>query len=86
MRIRIAFMGRGYHLANRLPDELQLDDSAEVGDLIRQVQSHLTDGEHLPTSCLISVAGEHLGTVAKFRDRPLRDGDELVLIAPVAGG
>jgi len=32
------------------------------------------------------VAGKHVGSIAQHADSPLREGDEIVLIAPVAGG
>jgi molybdopterin converting factor small subunit len=35
---------------------------------------------------LIAVAGKHLGTLASHTPSPLADGDELTVIAPVAGG
>ena len=46
----------------------------------------MPEGKSLPKSCLVAVSGAHVGTVASHRPRVLRDGDELVLIAPVAGG
>ena len=52
---------------------------------VRAVDSLLAETD-LPGTCLVTVSGEHVGTVANFTDRPMREGEELVLIAPVAGG
>ena len=85
MKIRIAITGRSYHLAEPLGDEMTLPDAASVSDALSAITEKLA-GEQLPSSCLLAVSGDHLGTVANYQDRPLSDGDELALIAPVAGG
>lgn len=86
MKIRVVMTGRDYHAAEPLPDELDLADNASVDDALAQLSAALPQDQSLPASCLIAVAGEHLGTVTNHQPRALRDGDELVLISPVAGG
>ncbi|MCO6454630.1 MAG: MoaD/ThiS family protein [Pirellulaceae bacterium] len=86
MKIQVIYTGRGYQLAELLPDELELDDAAGVGDALRLLAKRLPADVRLPDTCLISVSGQHLGTLAQHNSVRLRDGDELTLIAPVAGG
>ena len=86
MRIHLAYLGRAYPLAKQLPKQLQLGDRAGVAEALREIATLLADGDQLSDSCLVTVAGEHLGTIARHSERSLRDGNELVLIAPVAGG
>ena len=86
MKIKVIFTGRSYQLAKNLPAELTLSDEATLDDAIGVLQEPLTAEQRLPDSCLVSVSGEHLGTLASHRSRALADGEELVLIAPVAGG
>jgi molybdopterin converting factor small subunit len=86
MNIKVVFTGRSYHLAEMLPDELTLSENATLADAISELQSRLPAEERLPSSCLVTVAGEHLGTLDNHRERQLVHGEELVLIAPVAGG
>lgn len=86
MKIHVIYTGRGYQLAELLPDELELNDAAGVADALRLLAERLPADVRLPDTCLISVSGQHLGTLAQHRSVPLRDGDELTLIAPVAGG
>jgi molybdopterin converting factor small subunit len=69
-----------------LPERLTLPDGASLDDALESLVGQLADARLLPPSCLISVSGQHLGTVADHSKHTLRDGDELVLIAPVAGG
>lgn len=85
MKIRLVVTGRNYNTADSLPDELQLADSATLEDALKSIAARLGD-EQLPPSCLIAVSGQHVGTLASHQPRELHDGDELVLIAPVAGG
>ena len=35
---------------------------------------------------IVTLGGQHRGAIGDFQDAPLRDGDELMLVAPVAGG
>lgn len=86
MKVRVVFSGRSYDAAAALPDCLDLPDGAPVEDALRQLAGLMPEGKRLPTSCLVAVSGKHLGTLQSHRPHPLRDGDELVLIAPVAGG
>ena len=86
MKIQISYTGRGYQTASLLPDELTLDEDATVDDALLLLTKDLSDGQQLPTSCLVAVSGEHIGTLANYTNRPLRNRDELILIAPVAGG
>jgi molybdopterin converting factor small subunit len=55
-------------------------------DLVRAINQRLPAGRQLPPTCLVAVAGAHLGTLGRLAERELRDGDEIVFIAPVAGG
>ncbi len=86
MKIQISYTGRNYQTAEQLPSELDLDDGSTVADALRQITAGLSDDLQLPTSCLIAVAGEHLGSLNSYTDRPLEHRDEIILIAPVAGG
>ncbi len=86
MMIRIALMGRSYHLAGELPEQIELPADASIDEVLQQVDHELPDGHSLPRSCLVIVSGRHLGTVGQHESCPLRDGDEVVLVAPVAGG
>jgi len=85
MKIRILFTGRGYPAAEDLPGELTLPDQSDLQEALSAVSSFLPESG-LPPSCLVAVRGEHVGTVASCPKRRLRDGDEIVLVAPVAGG
>lgn len=86
MKISVMVTGRSYHLTEGLPDELTLPDGGTVDDAIAALSAQLADGAQFPPSCLVAVSGQHLGTLASHETRVLSDGDELTLIAPVAGG
>ena len=86
MKLRIAVTGRGYHQAQGLPGELTLAEGASVEDALGEISGLLGDRQALPPACLVSLAGCHLGTLGSYENALLNDGDELVLIAPVAGG
>lgn len=86
MKLRIVFMGRRYHAAQRLPSEIIVEEGATLDDALASLLSLPEAGQSLSSSCLVSVTGRHVGTVAEHTSIELREGDELVLIAPVAGG
>ncbi len=86
MNVRLLYTGRSYQTGQTLPDEITLADGAGSDDALRAINEMLPAGEPLPPTCLVTGAGQHLGTVASHAARQLRDGDEIVLIAPVAGG
>jgi molybdopterin converting factor small subunit len=86
MRVRVVFTGRGYDAMGSLPAELDLTETATIDDALARLRDHLSEGKSLPPSCLVTVSGAHLGSVAGHANSALRDGDEIVLIAPVAGG
>jgi molybdopterin converting factor small subunit len=86
MKIRVVISGRSYDVAGGVPEHLTLPEGASVDDAIEQVEQLIGDGKRLPDSCLIALSGIHLGTVRDHRPQTLADGDELVVIAPVAGG
>lgn len=85
MNVRFAMMGRNYQM-NGIPDEIELPDEAMLADALKRLTSGLPDGERLPSTCLIAIGNNHLGTLASFENRRLRDGDEVILFVPVAGG
>ena len=84
MRVQLFITGRMYHLADDAPDALELPDDADLAIAIERMQGALP--EPLPESTIISVSGRHAGAIGQFENTPLRDGDELMLVAPVAGG
>jgi hypothetical protein len=86
MQIRVAFCGRNYHLGESLPRELTLPEGASVDDALAQLAAALPTGDAWPASCLLAISGTHLGTVGAHRPQVLREGDELLLLLPVAGG
>jgi molybdopterin converting factor small subunit len=86
MKMRVLISGRGYDAAANVPSAWEVADGTTLDDLLREIGRRLPSGRELPPSCLIAVSGAHLGTVLRHPPRELRDGDEVVLIAPVAGG
>jgi molybdopterin converting factor small subunit len=86
MKIRIVFSGRGTELANALPATLNLAVGMDVSGAIAALRHLLPRGLELPASCLVVVSGKHLGALAAYENCTLCDGDELLFIAPVAGG
>jgi molybdopterin converting factor small subunit len=86
MKIKLVITGRSYDAAADVPAELELPEGATVADALEQVAGHLPEDRPLPATCLVAVSGTHVGTVGSCPDRELKEGDELVLVAPVAGG
>ena len=86
MTVRVVISGRHYDSAQLPTDRLSLPDSASLDDALAALSGMLPRGRSLPETCLVALSGRHLGTLANHRCEPLRDGDELLLFAPVAGG
>ena len=84
MKINVVITGRSYHQANDVPESLDLPPGSSLDQALAEIDALL--GGELPGTCLLSVSGNHVGNVAQHENVPLNDGDELVLIAPVAGG
>jgi molybdopterin converting factor small subunit len=85
MNVRLSISGRHYDAANAFPAELVLPEGASLADALDELRRKVEPVE-LPGSCLVAVGGKHLGTLKAHRPLRLCDGDELLLIAPVAGG
>ena len=86
MQLRLFISGRNYNLAEGIPDRLTLPDGATLDDALKALAALLPGETWLPASCLVALSGRHCGTVANHLPEKLRDGDELVILAPVAGG
>jgi molybdopterin converting factor small subunit len=86
MKIQLIYMGRSYHAATDLPAELTLRTGATLDEALTTLMALPSARQRLSPACLVSVTGKHRGTIAEHEPLDLRDGDELVLIAPVAGG
>ncbi len=86
MKIRVLLTGRGYQIAQHVPDPLEVPDGCRVTEAIALVAQRLPADQALPDSCLVAVQGKHLGSVRSHDEATLQEGDELMLIAPVAGG
>jgi molybdopterin converting factor small subunit len=84
MRIRIQVAGRGYD-STKLPEQMEFAANETVASALAKLREHLGDGNLSPTT-LVILAGRHLGSIANYEDAPLADGDELMLLQPVAGG
>jgi molybdopterin converting factor small subunit len=81
MQVRVR-LGSG--LARLAPSpllSLELDEGATVADACRRLASEQPELAGALNAALPVVAGEHAE-----RERPLRPGDELALLTPVAGG
>lgn len=73
-------------MAGAVPETLDLREGCSVDEALQAVAAALPQGRRLADSCLVAVSGRHLGTLASHRPHVLHEGDELMLIAPVAGG
>ncbi len=86
MKVRVVISGRSYDTAAKMPEHVTLPEGCQIDEALQTVTELLPSGKGLPGSCLIAVSGTHLGTLDHHRPQVLADGDELVVIAPVAGG
>lgn len=86
MQIEVVVSGRSYHLSESIPKHLTLDDASTLNDALAEISSQTPEEARLPDSCLVAVSGKHLGSIGQHQNPVLRDGDELVIVAPVSGG
>ena len=86
MKVRVVVSGRNYDTAEAIPQHLTLPEGCSVDEVLQAVAEFCRQGPGLQESCLVAVSGTHLGTLRRHRPHVLSDGDELVLIVPVAGG
>ena len=86
MTIQLTMAGRSYHVADDLPECLVLPEGASLDDALQLLATLMPASAVLDRRCLVAVSGMHLGTVEKHRPKTLHDGDELLVLAPVAGG
>lgn len=86
MQIQVVYSGRNYDAAGGVPRHLTLPEGCSVDEALLALRRLFPPEQPLDDSCLVAVSGAHLGTVRKHRPHQLQPGDELMLIAPVAGG
>ena len=81
MKIRLLFFAVLRDIAGRSEDVIELPDATRAGDVwqrLRDEHAALRDYIQPP---MIAVNESYVGA-----EEPLRDGDELAFIPPVAGG
>jgi molybdopterin converting factor small subunit len=86
MQVRLVVTGRGYDAARQIPEHLALPEGCSIDEALQAVARLYPQGKGLAGSCLVAVSGAHLGTVRSHKPHVLNEGDELVVVAPVAGG
>jgi len=86
MQIHVVFSGRNYDLADVLPKTLELPEGCSLDQALGRLEESLPAGKQLPASTLVAVGGNHLGTLGSHTACTLKQGDELMLVVPVAGG
>jgi len=79
--VRVRFFARYAELVGRTESDLALALPATVGDVVRAVRTTVPGGGEIPERPLAAVNLRH----ARF-DAPVRAGDEVALLPPVAGG
>ncbi len=85
MKVRVVYSGRSYPEAASLPGELELPPGATLAAALSMLCGG-TRSRYLSSACLVAVSGKHVGSLADCQDRELHENDEILLIAPVAGG
>ena len=86
MNVRVVISGRHYATEEGIPEQLSLDEGCSIDDALAKISEAAGEDRQLPRSCLLAVSGKHLGTLENHAPHTLCEGDEIVLIAPVAGG
>jgi len=86
MNVRVVISGRHYATDEGIPEQLSLKEGCSIDEALSKISKLADAAAQLPESCLLAVSGKHLGTLGKHMAHTLAEGDEIVLIAPVAGG
>lgn len=86
MNLRIVVSGRNYEMAPPFPDRIELPEGGTVDDALELLSTRFSEGRQFPPSCLLGVSGKHVGTVKSHPPVVLSDNDEILILAPVAGG
>ena len=81
MLVRSLFFAQYRDFAGTDELAVELPDGARVGDLVRRLREGGNGLSKLPASPVVAVNMEYAPG-----DTPLRDGDEVAFIPPVAGG
>ncbi len=79
--VRVRFFARYAEMVGREEAALAVSFPATVRDVVRRVREELPGGRDLPERPLAAVNLCHVQLEA-----PVRDGDEVALLPPVAGG
>ncbi len=79
--VRVRFFARYAQLVGRELADVALPLPATVGDVVRRVRAELPGAAALPERPLTAVNLRHVKL-----DATVRDGDEVALLPPVAGG
>ena len=86
MNIRVTYLGRRYDAATELPEVLNLPLASKLTDALAHLKATLDTAGLGADSCLVSLNGEHVGGLADGTKAMLQEGDEILLVNPVAGG
>ncbi len=86
MQVHVVLSGRNYDLAEHLPKQLDLPDGCSLDEALERLGALLPEGRQFPATTLLAVSGTHLGTLGSHGSCQLKEGDELILVVPVAGG
>jgi molybdopterin converting factor small subunit len=79
--VRVRFFAHYADLVGRSEAAVSLPLPATVGDVLRRVREDLPGGQALPERPLTAVNLRHVKL-----DATVRDGDEVALLPPIAGG
>jgi molybdopterin converting factor small subunit len=92
MRVTVEFFGVARHFAEVADCELELDEGARLGDVVRELAQRfprlvgdrvIGQGEELSQSFALSING---GMVTQNLDVRIADNDRLLLISATWGG
>ncbi len=79
--LRVLFFARYAELVGREEAEFAVPSPATVEELVRQIRRTVPGAASLPERPLAAVNLRHAGL-----DTPVRAGDEVALLPPLAGG